>query len=107
MTDTAIKDTIIHEIAHALCPNQGHNRIWKRKYIELGGNGDRCGGSNKYVGGASGRDYIMSNVSKYTLTCPDCNYTVYMNRKPKRKYSCGKHGGVFDPKYIFIISQNY
>ena len=32
MTESVIK----HEIAHALCPNQGHNEIWKAKAKELG-----------------------------------------------------------------------
>ena len=32
MTDSVIK----HEIAHALCPNQGHNDVWKAKAKELG-----------------------------------------------------------------------
>jgi len=29
-----IKNTILHEIAHALTPKHGHNKFWKRKAIE-------------------------------------------------------------------------
>ena len=37
-----IKEIIYHEIAHALCPGQHHNAIWKKKCIDLGGSGERC-----------------------------------------------------------------
>jgi hypothetical protein len=42
-----VKNTILHEIAHALCPRQGHNSVWKRKAIEIGCSGDRCYSSDK------------------------------------------------------------
>lgn len=38
-----ITNTILHEIAHALTPNHGHNKFWKRKAIEIG-----CTGSRTY-----------------------------------------------------------
>ena len=107
MTEKAIKDTIIHEIAHALTKGHGHDRVWQRKCLELGGNGQRCGGSDKYFKGELGQNEILSQVSKYTLTCPDCGYSIYMNRKPKRSYSCGKHGNHYDPKYKLDLTQNY
>src|SRR3990172_11020731 len=34
--DIEIKDTFLHEIAHALTPGNGHNDIWKAKAKELG-----------------------------------------------------------------------
>lgn len=37
-----IVNTLIHEIAHALCPMCGHNNIWKQKFISMGGTGQRC-----------------------------------------------------------------
>lgn len=36
-----VTNTILHEIAHALTPNHGHNKFWKRKAIEIGCNGKR------------------------------------------------------------------
>ena len=36
-----IRDTLLHEIAHALVgPKNGHNLIWKKKAIELGCSGE-------------------------------------------------------------------
>src|SRR5215203_5268795 len=29
-------DTIYHEVAHVLCPGQGHNEVWATKARELG-----------------------------------------------------------------------
>lgn len=37
-----VKDTILHEIAHALTPFQYHNGIWKMKCIEIGARPIRC-----------------------------------------------------------------
>jgi hypothetical protein len=34
--ETMVKSVILHEIAHALAPNQGHNDVWKNKARELG-----------------------------------------------------------------------
>jgi len=39
--DEVIINTILHEIAHALTPNSGHNKFWKRKAIEIGCDGRR------------------------------------------------------------------
>ena len=42
--DEDIKDTILHEIAHALVgPGHGHNRVWKAKCVEIGAKPLRCG----------------------------------------------------------------
>lgn len=109
MTDEAILDTIYHEIAHALTEGHKHNRVWSAKCIELGGNGQRCGGSHKYENGKVGKDMLMKNIAKYTLTCPDtnCGHISHMHRKPKRSFSCGQHGGGYNPKYKLEVTQNY
>jgi len=40
--DYEIQDTINHEVAHALCPNAGHNEEWKMKASLLGANPKAC-----------------------------------------------------------------
>ena len=52
-----IKNTILHEIAHALVgPKHGHNEIWKQKALEIGCAGERC-------------HYVVFSKPKYKLTC--------------------------------------
>lgn len=34
------KNIVLHEVAHALCPNEGHNEIWQAKAIEIGCTGN-------------------------------------------------------------------
>ena len=52
-----IKNTILHEIAHALVgPRHGHNEIWKQKALEIGCDAERC-------------HYVVFSKPKYILTC--------------------------------------
>src|SRR5947209_15308840 len=40
--DAVIRDTLLHEIAHALVgPEHGHDRAWKEKCLELGAKPER------------------------------------------------------------------
>lgn len=72
-----ITNTILHEIAHALVgPGHGHGLVWKRKAIEIGCNGERCG--------------HMDAPSKYILECPNCKASTKRNRLSKRRFSCSK-----------------
>jgi predicted SprT family Zn-dependent metalloprotease len=107
MTDNAIKDTIIHEISHALTPGHHHDNIWKHKCIELGGNGQRCGGVDKYENGEEGRQIVMQKLAKYTLTCPVCGTNYHMNRKTSGDRSCSKHGRGYNVMYKLSVTQNY
>lgn len=35
-------NTLTHEVAHALTKGHGHDRVWRLKHRELGGDGERC-----------------------------------------------------------------
>lgn len=35
-SDGRMTSTLAHEIAHLLCPNQGHSRTWKKAVTEMG-----------------------------------------------------------------------
>lgn len=108
MTDEAIKDTIIHEIAHALTKGHNHDRVWQMKCIELGGDGQRCGDHKKYKGGIKGKEEFEKKTAKYTLTCPVCGEESYRNRRPKKNSSCGLHGGrYYQVEYKLVLTQNY
>lgn len=73
-----IRDTILHEIAHALVgPGHGHNRVWKAKCVEIGAKPLRCG---KTAVEAYNAD------AKWQTTC--CGRTSKRYRRPKGRYSC-------------------
>lgn len=65
-----IRETMLHEIAHALTPAyMGHNRIWRETYTKLGG--------------AETRDYsvIKMPALKAIGHCPNCKRKVQARRK--------------------------
>lgn len=58
-----VKDTILHEIAHALVGSRnGHNRIWKNKAFEIGADPTRCYDST-----------VVQPKAKWLGTCPGCS----------------------------------
>lgn len=62
-----VKDTILHEIAHALVgPGQHHNDRWKEECVKVGARPVRC-----YDGMA-----VKQPPAKWKLTCPNCGHTT-------------------------------
>ena len=94
LDEEEIKDTILHEIAHALVPRKnGHNGVWRQKAIEIG-----CNGKRLYQGEAHVE-------AKYMGTCPTCGRIITRHRR--KTISCGRcSGGIFNRKHIFIWSLN-
>ncbi|HMW11078.1 MAG TPA: SprT-like domain-containing protein [Bacteroidia bacterium] len=90
-TDAKIKNTILHEIAHALVGKKhGHDAVWRAKAIEIGCSGERCTSNTLHIEG------------KYIATCKNCGKVSYRYKKPKinRVHSCGKcSGGRYNPLY--------
>ena len=71
-----VRDTILHEIAHALVgPSRNpHGEIWRNKALEIGCNGERCG--------------YMNAPKKYIGHCRNCGKECQKNRRIK--VACGK-----------------
>lgn len=102
-SDEEVIDTILHEIAHALCPNQGHNRVWKRKLIEIGGNGERC-----YSADSATYEAALK-TAKYVGSCPN-GHKSFRQRKLRvgSLVSCGKCSpGKFDKECLVIYKKQY
>ena len=67
-----VRDTILHEIAHALVgPGHGHDKVWKRKCIEIGARPQRCGQADMPEG-------------RWQARCGGCGKPFLRHRKPKR-----------------------
>jgi predicted SprT family Zn-dependent metalloprotease len=95
-----VKNTILHEIAHALTPGHHHDWVWKRKALEIGCDGNRC-----YSG-----KVVSTPESKYIAVCKGCNHTHKKHRKPTRTSSCGTcSGGRYNPTYQlnFVLNPKY
>lgn len=95
------KDTILHEIAHALSPKTvGHNWQWRQNARMVGAKPKRCVASSSI-------DHNKISF-KYTGTCPTCGGQVGFSRKVVREYSCTtcSHGR-YNPKHKLVITQNY
>jgi hypothetical protein len=74
-----IHDLMLHEIAHALAPGDGHGPKWKMKARALGIKGDRCVAPS------------ASPESPITSKCPECDATGKHHRLPRALYVCKVH----------------
>lgn len=105
MKDLKVKDTILHEIAHALVgSNHGHDWTWKRQAMAIGCNGNRCYNPHTEM---NNYEETLAVQSKYTYTCPSCGKKTAVHRKPKRSKSCGKCCSYYNPKFKLVLTQNY
>ena len=111
MKEDKVKDTLLHEIAHALVgPKHGHDWVWQRKAIEIGCNGARCYNPKEEF--HAGAIDALAEQSKWVLTCPNCGNKNPIHRKPKREKACGIccrkfSGGRYDERFKLVLTQNY
>jgi predicted SprT family Zn-dependent metalloprotease len=74
-----IRDTILHEIAHALVgKNHAHDKVWKEKILAIGGRAERCFRKSE----------IEMPQSKFVAICPNCRAEFPTFRRHKRKVAC-------------------
>lgn len=87
-----VRNTILHEIAHALTPGHGHDKVWRDKCIEIGALPNRI---NRIA---------IAPKCKYTGTCPNCKREFQYNRI--RNVSCGVCDKKFNPLYRITYKLN-
>jgi predicted SprT family Zn-dependent metalloprotease len=100
-TEEQVKDTILHEIAHALVgPQHGHDNVWKRKCIEIGAKPERCYSSSE----------VTQPKMKYVATCGACG-KVYQKARmvsPHLKRACPCQGYLpWDKKVLLNYTTRY
>lgn len=67
-----VRDTILHEIAHALVgPGHGHGALWKAKCVEIGARPERCGAADMPAG-------------RWRALCGACGASYHRHRRPRR-----------------------
>lgn len=75
ITEVAVRNIILHEIAHALVGSfHQHDHVWKQKAMEIGCDGKRC-------------HNIVLSPAKYIIRC-SCGQTMhYRHRLTKRTFN--------------------
>jgi predicted SprT family Zn-dependent metalloprotease len=96
----AVRDTILHEIAHALTPGQKHNKVWKRKAREIG-----CNGKSGYDS-----SQIQKPKGNYVYECPNCKKEFQMYRIKRRMSACREccvthNNGKYSEKYKLTLKE--
>lgn len=76
-----VRDTILHEIAHALTPYHKHDDVWVAKALEIGCDGKRCFTNE-----------VQRPKGQITLECPKCKVEIPIYRITKNTGSqcCGR-----------------
>lgn len=73
----ALRNTVLHEIAHALVgAEHGHNEVWRSKALEIGCNGHTC-----YTGPALAIEFRW----RLTCACGTCNIGRHVLKKDALK----------------------
>lgn len=93
-SEESIRDTILHEIAHALVGSgHGHNHIWRAKCLEIGAKPVRCEKGNSPEG-------------KYIAICSGCEKVYHAYKRRRRLSSCGVCSkGSYNPEYRLIFQE--
>lgn len=78
-----VRDTILHEIAHAIAGHKaGHGPVWRAHAVRIGAKPDRT-----YSG------ELPTPELTWTGICPACGHEYPRSRRPRGESSCSKHGG--------------
>lgn len=102
-SEERVKNTILHEIAHALCPGAHHGPAWVRTAKSIGCTGERCYTAENTV--------TMKPLIKGTCPTPDCGAVLLRNRVSRKACACSAccrrfNHGAYDAKYTLIWSRN-
>jgi predicted SprT family Zn-dependent metalloprotease len=83
-----VRDTILHEIAHALVgEDHGHDEVWKAKCREIGAKPERCFGEE-----------VRMPKGRWRAKCPSCSREYTRHRRPRQLVGwhcrpCGPRNG--------------
>jgi predicted SprT family Zn-dependent metalloprotease len=85
-----VRDTILHEIAHALLgPEHGHDAAWQARARAIGGSGERCVSAD------------TPGVPAAWLGTCSAGHTLERHRRPGRVLTCGLCSPRFDLAHVY------
>lgn len=87
--EAEVRDTILHEIAHALVgPAHGHDEVWRAKAMSIGCSGERTVPTS-----------APSVEGPWRGECPN-GHSMTRHRRPTRVLSCSRCRQGFDPEFV-------
>lgn len=104
-SDEEVRETILHEVAHALTPGHSHDGVWRRKLIEMGGTGARTHSMETPKGryevvcsrcGVIGHRHQAQGAWKGTVNRPE-GFAMYTHRV------CGQRLWLRDTKGMGVV----
>jgi len=85
-----VRETVLHEIAHALVgPRHAHDAVWRRTALAIGSTGERCLAEE-----------APRVVGAWLGVCP-AGHTMERHRRPERVAVCGLCTSSFDLAHVF------
>jgi cyclomaltodextrinase / maltogenic alpha-amylase / neopullulanase len=89
------RDTVLHEIAHALTPGAAHGPAWKKTAARIGA---------RPTARADGGSLAKPDPT-WVAECPRCAATLWRYRRSKTPVACARccnrhNGGRFDPRFV-------
>jgi predicted SprT family Zn-dependent metalloprotease len=89
----AVRETILHEIAHALAPRgAAHGPVWRAVALTIGCTATRCYGKE-----------VARPKPKFRGTCPGCSRIIHRHRRTS--IACGKCAPTYNAKFAFIWAE--
>lgn len=88
--EAEVRDTVLHEIAHALAgPRAGHGPAWRAQALALGCSGRRCVSPD-----------APRLPGAWLGVCP-AGHTIEMHRRPERVRACSRCSPRFSVAHVF------
>jgi len=85
-----VRDTILHEIAHALAgPEHGHDAYWRRLAMSIGSSGERCMSTQS------------ARVEPAWLGVCSAGHVQERHKRPERVITCGTCSNRFDLTHLY------
>jgi predicted SprT family Zn-dependent metalloprotease len=81
-----VRDTVLHEIAHALTPGAKHGPHWRATCRTIGARPMRCYTDQRVIS-------PPRHPARYLFGCPNCPWWVERHRQVRRNFVCRKCRG--------------